>query len=67
MSEDSPELDMMEMEPSELPQAKRSPNSWGAKFTEFTIKHRDNEHHYSITSLRISLKNQLILYKERPL
>ena len=31
-----PVVEMMEMEPSELPQAKINPSSWGAKHTEFT-------------------------------
>lgn len=31
-----PVVEMMEMEPSELPHAKINPSSWGAKHTEFT-------------------------------
>lgn len=44
---DSPVLEMMEIDPSELPQASRSPNSWGAKFTEFTEKLSKACHVYS--------------------
>lgn len=33
----SPELVMIEMWPSELPQASISPYSWGAKQTELTV------------------------------
>lgn len=42
-----PELDIIEIDPSELPQAKTSPNSWGPNCTEFTGQKKEQNKYYT--------------------
>lgn len=62
-----PVVEMMEMEPSELPHAKINPSSWGAKHTEFTGNRQKKLYNFTCLWLKrvcIYVNDMQILNKE---